>query len=555
MQNDFITLNRLKFEFRKTILNGHIDTILMPDKDLIILGINNNFKHYNLLISCSSNYPRIHLTNKKYENPKNAFPLCMQLRKLLKGGKILEIELINNDRIFSILIQSESELKESKKYFLIFENMGRFSNIFLLNSENKILNASKPLFYNEDSKRQLFVGSIYTPFRNNKKPINLINNTEIKNVKINDFKNYILENYSGISKKTLNELFEISKNDLNLFFIKNLNKFLEDGISYLQINEKSEPKDILTYKYKTIDNSLQIEQESISKIYDEIFYNIDIQERLNQKTKNFKKKVEKKLEKEQKTFEKNNFFLQSDKEIINNKKFADLIMSNFYKFNKNEEEIKVFDYEKNEEIIIKLDYQKTLKENADAYYKKYSKLKRKKENIEKMQITIEKNIENLNNILNDIKNVKIESDIFDIEEILKENKILESKKENKKNKKVKEYKPNINKYIINDHIVYIGRNSIQNAYITFKLSAPDDIWLHVKNYKSSHAIIKMNKNDEINEEIIEEASKLLLKNSNLEKGIKYSIDYTKKKFVKKCGTSLSNSNVIYKNYKTIYLNY
>lgn len=556
MQNDFITLNRLKEELKKFLLNGYIDNVIMPANDLIILSINNDYKHYNLLISCSSNYPRIHLTNKKYETPKNAYPFCMQLRKLLKSSKIVEISLLENDRIFKITFITKSELKEEKKYSLIFENMGRFSNIFLLNEENKILNVSKPLFFDENAKRQLFVGCIYKPFRNSKKPINLVKEEDILNINKETFFEYILNNFSGVSKKTLNEILIRSVENLHKLFVKNLNDFLNSKEIYLQIDKNSNPEDILVSKYVSIDEKYQIKKETISEIYDDIFYLIDKNERITQKTKAFRKKIQKLLEKENRALKNNENILKTENKIEDYKKYADLILTNFYKFNKNEKEIKVFDYFEEKEITILLDYEKSVKENANIYYKKYNKLKRQKENLERMQSIIRENILKYENILLDILNVKTDNDILDIEQILKENKIIEVKEKIKKNKnkKEKEYKPNISKYIINNHIVYIGRNSLQNYFVTFKLSDPEDIWLHVKDYRSSHAIIKTNK-EEIDEKTIEEVSKILLKESNLEKNIKYSIDYTKKKYVKKIVSSTSSSNVTYKNYKTIYISY
>jgi predicted ribosome quality control (RQC) complex YloA/Tae2 family protein len=37
--------------------------------------------------------------------------------------------------------------------------------------------------------------------------------------------------------------------------------------------------------------------------------------------------------------------------------------------------------------------------------------------------------------------------------------------------------------------VWVGKNALQNAHLTFNRAAPDDLWLHARNIPGSHVII------------------------------------------------------------------
>ena len=71
------------------------------------------------------------------------------------------------------------------------------------------------------------------------------------------------------------------------------------------------------------------------------------------------------------------------------------------------------------------------------------------------------------------------------------------KKINHRQKKKKE--PNILKLVLPNAEIYVGKNNIQNNYITHHLSRKQDMWFHVKDYHGSHVLIKT---DELNEELI-----------------------------------------------------
>ena len=119
----------------------------------------------------------------------------------------------------------------------------------------------------------------------------------------------------------------------------------------------------------------------------------------------------------------------------------------------------------------------------------------------------------------------------------------------KQNHKKQIQKPNI--IIINDGDIhyYIGKNSLQNEYVTHKLAKKDDYWFHVKDFPGAHLIVDT---DQLNENIIRKASMLAAYFSSMKYSSSIAVDYTQIKNIKKI-SGKPGYHVNYKNYKTMFI--
>lgn len=101
-----------------------------------------------------------------------------------------------------------------------------------------------------------------------------------------------------------------------------------------------------------------------------------------------------------------------------------------------------------------------------------------------------------------------------------ENEISESKKG-----------PNFKKIIVDDFVVYQGRDAESNDYVTLDLANDDDYWFHAKGVPGSHVVVKIK--DKIpTQEIIKKIAEIAAKNCKSKEN-KVKVVYCKKKFVKK----------------------
>ena len=93
----------------------------------------------------------------------------------------------------------------------------------------------------------------------------------------------------------------------------------------------------------------------------------------------------------------------------------------------------------------------------------------------------------------------------------------------------------------------MGKNNIQNEYVTFEIAKPNDTWFHVKNSTGSHVILKA-QYDKIDMKTIEEAASIAAFYSSLKNETKVTVDYTLKKEIKKVKNKPIGFVIYNKNY-------
>lgn len=221
------------------------------------------------------------------------------------------------------------------------------------------------------------------------------------------------------------------------------------------------------------------------------------------------------------------------------KLYGELLTSNLYIKADYQDSIELFDYNNNKNITISLDNTKTMNENAQRYYKLYTKFKNTKEKSTEIINNLKIEKEYLENILYSIDSATCKNDLSEIEQELG----LSAGNKGKKNK------PNLTKLQVKDFDVYIGKNNKQNDYIISKLSKDEDYWFHTKLCAGSHVLLKTN-NAEPDETVIYECAKLAREYSSAKQPSKIGVIYTKRKFIKK-PPSAPLGYVTYKNEKEI----
>ena len=121
MSFDGIVTRAVVDELKSSLIGGRIDKVYQQEKDEILIQVYNKGSNYRLLISASSNNPRVYLTKHSKKNPETPPVFCMLLRKHLSGGIILNVKQYNMDRIIIIDASSIDELGLTTEKRLIIE--------------------------------------------------------------------------------------------------------------------------------------------------------------------------------------------------------------------------------------------------------------------------------------------------------------------------------------------------------------------------------------------------------------------------------------------------
>ncbi|MGQ9826538.1 MAG: Rqc2 family fibronectin-binding protein [Roseiflexus sp.] len=80
--------------------------------------------------------------------------------------------------------------------------------------------------------------------------------------------------------------------------------------------------------------------------------------------------------------------------------------------------------------------------------------------------------------------------------------------------------------------IYVGRTARQNEHVTFRLGAPDDLWLHVRGAPGAHVIIKAGRCD-VPESTIEEAAALAAYYSSQRAAASVEVEIARRRYVRK----------------------
>ena len=118
-----------------------------------------------------------------------------------------------------------------------------------------------------------------------------------------------------------------------------------------------------------------------------------------------------------------------------------------------------------------------------------------------------------------------------------------------KARKKKPVEPNYSKIQFEGYTILVGKNNIQNDYITFKKASRFDYWFHIKQVSGAHVIIN---NSEPTEKQIRLCASLAAYYSCYRNSQSIAVDYTMVKNLKKIPNS-KLGKVIMKQYKTIYI--
>ena len=245
--------------------------------------------------------------------------------------------------------------------------------------------------------------------------------------------------------------------------------------------------------------------------------------------------VQPKLKRVKNSIEKITTLLKKRDKTDEYKLYGELLTANLYQKADYKNEIEVFDYINNRNITIELDNTKSLNENAQRYFKLYTKSKTTKEKSEELLNGLNIEREYLEEILYSIDKA---SDMDELSEIEVEEK-----------KTAKKEKPKVTRTQINGFDVYIGKNNKQNDFIVSKLAKDEDYWFHTRLCAGSHVLLKVN-GIEPNEDTLFECCKLAREYSSATQPSKVGVIYTKAKNLRK-PPAAPLGYVTYKNEKEV----
>ena len=556
-------------ELQDKILLGKIEKIYQPESDELVFHIHSKSGNYKLYASTGSSHSRIHFVKQNFSNPQTPMSFCMLLRKHLQGGRITQIEQKLSERIIEIYLETLNEMGFSVTKKIVFEIMGKHSNIIIVDvSSNKIIDSIKRISVDVNRVRQILPGKEYEypPIQDkiffkeiNKQHISVILQNEDNNSILPDnLGKILLNNIGGISPSISNMLAYIcenlSKDDyVNAIADKmqEINDKLSNGsfspIVYL--NQENTPQEFHIVPLVFEDVMKKIEFSSISEAIEYYFSNKNASNRVKQKSTDLDRAVKNCLDKMYLKKQRLSEDLLEAQNSEDYRLFGEILTANLHKVPTGAKNVELINYYDGSTITIPLDIRFSPSKNAQIYFKKYGKSKTA---IKEKQIQLEEtnsDIYYLETIISFIENATTVEETEELRNELVEGGYLRKRKNNFLIKKTT-LQPH--EFISSDGFrILVGRNNKQNDVLTFKMAKSKDTWFHTKDIPGSHVIL-FNNGNQITETAIFEAAGLAAYYSKGKDSENVPVDYAQVRHVKK-PTGAKPGMVIFTNNKTVYI--
>lgn len=532
MAFDGIFMTRVCDALNKEITTGRISKLYCISKYELLLIIRAHNENKKFLISIHPVYARVQLSHLNYPTPDFPNATTMLLRKHMEGCIIEDIKQIGLNRIIEIRLRGYNEFKDLVTYYVYIEIMGKHSNFILTDHNKKILEVLKRVSPSESHR--IMQPSIFydlPPLIPKKNPF------------IDEFVDcdYLVPIYEGFSKDLSREVLDRVHHGES--FRDVMSKIQESSSMFITKIKSREyyhliPLDHLegtTTEYPLFDG--------LDMYYDLI----DQKDRIKQQTSDLARFINQEYVKNVTKLGKLEKTLYDSQNSDEYRIKGDLLYASLHLIKKGMKEVTVDNYYDDTKITIALDPRFDGKTNANRYYNKYQKAKNSLKVLDEQIRLTKEEIDYFDTLNTMISN----ANYYDALEIKEE---LESlgylKKHTAKRLKKKKKHPHFETYKTKDGIlIFIGKNNLQNDYLTFKHAQRNDLWFHVKDMPGSHVIVRV---DEPDEYTIRLAAKIAAYYSKGQNSSSVPVNYTRVRTLKKPHTNKPGM-VLLGHYKTIYI--
>lgn len=620
MTIDGILCSVIAYELNLSLSGGRVDKVFQPSLDTIVLHIRTNAGVKHLIISVNCGHARIGLTDNPPENPAMPPSFCMLLRKYISGARIESVSNPGYERIIEISLSNTDELKDRKTYTLTTELMGRFSNIILINPGGKIIDSAIHVDSQMSRVREVMPARIYEyPPVQDKMTIDQaldlsrdrllpISNEEVARPIDKALVNSILGLSPMMAKQLIGQCDIDIRSNAKLLTddnISNLCKVLSDYFKTI-INKEYKPR--LYFRDDKTPAEIALvplsgfashkEYRSVSEVFDACYDSYTVSKSLNDSKKALLSNVDSALSRLSKKYEAHKQDLEEGKRSEKYRMYGDLILTSVHSIEQGAKSAVLPDYTdldadgNPKQIEISLNPALSATDNANDYYKRYRKAKRKLQLSEDYIKDDEESIQYLRSLRAAILAADTDADIKALKEEIRQDSKPEKKEttssgdpnrmvgkaksgkassralrqaaqlaaaRNNRKKQGKSEPLPFRRYMTDDgYEILCGRNNIQNDRLTFSVASPDDYWFHVKGIPGTHVIVKSHPGEEFPSDaavtkaasIAAYFSKSILLEQHQASDMKCDVDYCKVSHIKKI-PGAKPGMVIYEGYYSI----
>ncbi len=516
MSFDSLALRLVTDELRHTILNGTIRHIEQLNPHSIVLKISKSTQTHFLLISTHSIHARAHLIERPPKGQSRSHFADFLIKHVMRG-QITAVEQVGLDRVLKLTIEPTSDILETSPKSIIAEFMGKHGNIILVDeASGNILESIKHIDETMSRYREVLPGLPYTPppQQNKWHPLKLDQETFVSLVENREVSwRFLFNQIDGLSPTLAKEIIARAGDQSTS---ANLWEAYQQVVAYFQtarsspqvlIESDDSPKQSQSEKSAYLEDKDKVVAVSVlklaqfpnteSRLFETMsealsaYYDAVIRDETMQSERNALRQV---LDKMSAALERKQVSLRQD--LANAEQAEDyrikgeLLTANLHQVERGQAVIEVQNYYSPDlsELSIELDPQLNPSDNAQQYFKRYTKAKRGVSVIHRLIADNEAEQEVLNAYVSEVEAAKGLKELRAIQsEFVKKGWIKDTKRQSKQSESAGAFR----KYTSPDGFqIYVGRNSKENDLLLRRIASSRDMWLHAKQIHGSHVVIR-----------------------------------------------------------------
>ncbi|MGG0812062.1 NFACT RNA binding domain-containing protein [Paenibacillus alvei] len=589
MSLDGIVTRALVDELQQTI-GARIHKLYQPTEHDLILHIRTGGKNRKLLLSANPTYPRVHFTEHSYMNPPEPPMFCMLMRKHCEGGVIEKIEQIGRERILHITVRSRDELGDESQKKIIIELTGRHSNIIIVDpASSTIIDGIHHVTPAISSFRIVMPGFAYTapPEQHKLDPLSVepsvfeslfLEQIEASPEQIIDSKflsKWLVQHFSGVSPRLADEIVwrtglftapdgqelteataEQEPRTPHTVVLRLREVFLQamDDVS----QQRYKPTLLVDQRGKTYFSALEITHingetqsfDTMSECMEHFYGDKAERDMIKQRVGDLFRFLQQEHAKNTKKLDKLEETLQDAQDADRFRIMGELLFASLHMISRGDNEITLINYydENGASITIPLDPLLAPSDNAQRYFKKYNKAKNSIAVVQEQMTAAREENRYFETLMQQLEDATVQDAQEMREELVGQGYLRDRGRKDKRKKK--DSRPTVYCYTSSENIpIYVGKNNLQNEYVTNRLGKPNDTWLHTKDIPGSHVVIR---SEQFGDATLEEAAQLAAYFSQAKHSSQVPVDYTLIRHVRK-PNGAKPGFVIYERQKTLFI--
>ena len=492
MHLSYFLLRHLAAELDILLRKAQLMSCYSQDKDELVLHFTKDDEEYYLHLVLRSDFAVIRVPFELKRAKKNSVSLFHQV----VNCEVSQVLCLENERCLSIQLLPDWEL--------VVKLFGSRSNVILFKA----------------CKAQLLFKQKYVDdLKLNSKELSrslIVNEQKLKELQGAFTK--MLPTLGGVVKKQLEQQGYWEQNSSRQWeMIKEVLTKLEQADFYIYL-ENSTPR--LTMFTPT--DYLSRFDSAIDALNE--FYGLSMRfHRISSLKKSSISGLERKIKKAHNTKRKTEQRLQQLESKFGYREMADLLMAYMHQITPGTCEIVLPHFETGDPIRIKLKSTLSPQKNAESYYRK---AKNQQKEVTILRETLDNCTTNLTIFEDHLNTIRNFDDPKLLRSYLKDHHLSSDKPVVEQAAPFREFK-------FNGYQILIGRNAVNNDLLTQRYAHKEDLWLHAKDVKGSHVVIKNIPGKSFPTPVIERAAQLAAYYSKRKNETLCPVIYTEKKFVRK----------------------